>query len=506
MKYLRILFISFILGTNFALVRCDAEPPQQVVQEQVERPLVVAIFSRNKTRNADYDKYAEMLRSGLVSQLSGTFTIIDKDDVINSFEKEAKKEGISDIGSFLDSLARPEKQDNRSIEQKSSALRISQGIGANCFLIADLEEVVSNNVQDEVYGNKINDYVITADVAVKILDGVRGGTVLADETRAQKRLRGDEKTIFSEKDIDQSLPRVMKDAAKDVAKIFLKNTKKIQDFKSTVVSGGSSGVAGVTGVVPFRIKSNVGGAIAELDGFTIGSIPGTFNVMPGFHKLKVTKPGYQIFEEDVNIAKNGLINVTMIKGFWKDLMNWTFLIILLIVLWSIVSWGMTIFNEIIKLSQNVKTAFSNIDVLLKRRLDLIPNYIEMVKGYMKHEQGTLEAVTKARQIAVDASTIKDKIAAENVLTSTLRSLMMVVENYPNLKADQPLMKAQNELAFTENKISTQRMDYNNTVRLFNSYIKTFPNLILAKLLKIKEEPFFGLDSPEERKAPIIKMT
>ena len=90
-------------------------------------------------------------------------------------------------------------------------------------------------------------------------DGVRGGTVLADETRAQKRLRGDEKTIFSEKDIDQSLPRVMKDAAKDIAKIFLKNTKKIQDFKSTVVSGGSSGVAGVTGVVPFRIKSNVGG-------------------------------------------------------------------------------------------------------------------------------------------------------------------------------------------------------------------------------------------------------
>jgi LemA protein len=163
-----------------------------------------------------------------------------------------------------------------------------------------------------------------------------------------------------------------------------------------------------------------------------------------------------------------------------------------------------IYNALVQMRVSVQNAWAQIDVQLKRRHDLIPNLVETAKGYMAHERGTLEAVTKARQMAVDAASIKDKLAAENVLTSTLRSLLAVSENYPNLKADQTMMRLMEELTTTENKISFSRQFYNDEVNRYNASLQVFPNNMIAGQFAFKPADFFQVDDAAERKAPEVK--
>jgi len=163
-----------------------------------------------------------------------------------------------------------------------------------------------------------------------------------------------------------------------------------------------------------------------------------------------------------------------------------------------------IYNGLVALRMQVKNAWSQIDVQLKRRYDLIPNLVETAKGYMAHERGTLEAVINARQMAIDASNVKDQAAAENQLTQTLRSLFAVVENYPDLKANQNMLALQEELTSTENKIGFARQFYNDSVMRYNTRVQTFPAAIVAGMFNFKEEKFFEVENAEERKAPQVK--
>ncbi|NTV29998.1 MAG: LemA family protein [Candidatus Omnitrophica bacterium] len=162
------------------------------------------------------------------------------------------------------------------------------------------------------------------------------------------------------------------------------------------------------------------------------------------------------------------------------------------------------YNGLVQIRESVKNAWSQIDVQLKRRHDLIPNLVEVAKGYMAHERQTLENVTKARQMAVDASSLKDRIAAENMLTSTLRSLMAVAENYPNLKADTQMIRLHEELTTTENKISFSRQFYNDEVNRLNVAVQSFPQNIIAGMFSFQKAEFFQLDDAAERQAPQVK--
>jgi LemA protein len=153
----------------------------------------------------------------------------------------------------------------------------------------------------------------------------------------------------------------------------------------------------------------------------------------------------------------------------------------------------------------VKSAWSSIDVQLKRRHDLIPNLLETVKGYAGHERQTLEAVTKARQQAVSfTGNIEDRARVENILTQTLRSLFAVAEAYPNLKANQNFLALQEELATTENKIGFARQYYNDMAKQYKNRIKVFPGNLVSGMFNFQAEPFFQLESAQERVAPQVK--
>jgi LemA protein len=179
---------------------------------------------------------------------------------------------------------------------------------------------------------------------------------------------------------------------------------------------------------------------------------------------------------------------------------WILLAVLVIVFLAVVG----NYNTLVQLRENVRNGWSQIDVQLKRRHDLIPNLVETAKGYMAHERQTLEGVTKARQMAVDASNVKDKQAAENMLTSTLRSLFAVSENYPNLKADRQMMQLQEELTTTENKITFARQYYNDETNRLNTVVQSFPSNIIAGAFGFKKEEFFQLEDPAEKKTPQVK--
>ena len=164
-----------------------------------------------------------------------------------------------------------------------------------------------------------------------------------------------------------------------------------------------------------------------------------------------------------------------------------------------------IFNALVRLRNAVKNAWAQIDVQLKRRYDLIPNLIETVKGYMQHERQTLEAVTKARQQAIDVSGgLADRAKMENMLTQTLRSLFAVSENYPDLKANQNFLALQEELTSTENKIGFSRQFYNDSVLKFNNKIQMFPSNVVAGMFSFKDAEFFEIEAPAEREAPQVK--
>lgn len=156
------------------------------------------------------------------------------------------------------------------------------------------------------------------------------------------------------------------------------------------------------------------------------------------------------------------------------------------------------YNALIRLKNQSEEAWSDIDVQLKRRYDLIPNLVNTVKGYASHEQAIFENVTKARAAAMGATQFADKSQAENMLSQTLKSLFAVSENYPNLKADQNFAKLQDELSDTENKIQASRRFYNGNVRDLNTKIESFPSNMIANWFKFAKREFFELE--EDQKA------
>jgi len=166
------------------------------------------------------------------------------------------------------------------------------------------------------------------------------------------------------------------------------------------------------------------------------------------------------------------------------------------------------YNKLVRLRNQVKNAWAQIDVQLKRRHDLIPNLIETVKGYMKHERETLEAITKARNLAQQAASsgpgVRSK--AETELSSALGRLLAVVENYPDLKANQNFLALQEELTSTENKISFSRQYYNDSVLSYNNRTQMFPSNIVANMTGFKASEFFEVSVAGEREAPKVTFT
>lgn len=178
--------------------------------------------------------------------------------------------------------------------------------------------------------------------------------------------------------------------------------------------------------------------------------------------------------------------------------------ILVILVIIAAGWFLMTYNSLISLKIRVDNAWSQIDVQLKRRHDLIPNLVEAVKGYMAYEKDTLERVIKARSQAIDASSIKDKAQAENFLSQTLKSLFAVVERYPDLKANQNVLKLQEELTSTENKISFSRQYYNDEVSRYNTSIQVVPSNIVANMVHFTKRDFFEIEDKSEKAAPQVK--
>ena len=166
-------------------------------------------------------------------------------------------------------------------------------------------------------------------------------------------------------------------------------------------------------------------------------------------------------------------------------------IVVLVLVWAIFA-----YNRFVSLINNAKEAWSDIDVQLKRRYDLIPNLVNTVKGYATHESGTFEKVTEARVAAMGAGNIADKSKAENVLTGALKSVFAVAEAYPELKANQNFLALQSELSDTENKIQASRRFYNGNVRDLNIAVETFPNNIVANRFHFAKMELFTLDDAE----------
>ena len=161
------------------------------------------------------------------------------------------------------------------------------------------------------------------------------------------------------------------------------------------------------------------------------------------------------------------------------------------------------YNKFVKMDVGIKAAWSQVENQLQRRYDLIPNLVETVKGYAKQEHDVLVEVTNARSKVGGAGTVPDKIAANNELTGALSRLMVVVEKYPDLKSNQNFMKLQDELAGTENRIAVERMRYNESVKVYNEAIRSFPANFLAGMYGFKEAAFF--EAPKDAKAaPKVK--
>lgn len=181
-----------------------------------------------------------------------------------------------------------------------------------------------------------------------------------------------------------------------------------------------------------------------------------------------------------------------------------FTTILIIILVAVILWLIAVYNGLIRLKNRVDEAWSDIDVQLKRRYDLIPNLVEVVKGYATHEKELFTKVTEARSKAMQAGNLADKATAENMLSDTLKSLFAVAENYPDLKASTNFAKLQDELSDTENKIQAARRFYNGMVRDFNTKIQVFPNNLLAGTLGFKAREFFEVADAKERENVQVK--
>ena len=182
-------------------------------------------------------------------------------------------------------------------------------------------------------------------------------------------------------------------------------------------------------------------------------------------------------------------------------------IIILVIVVLLAIWCVSLYNNLVKLRNNRENAFANIDVQLKQRHDLVPQLVATVKGYATHEREVLQRVTEARTAAMGATTINDKINAENALTSALAGLKVSLEAYPDLKANQNFMQLQNEIADLENKLAAVRRFFNSATRELNNAVETFPSNIFAKMFGFKKEPMFEVTQEERAtydKAPEIK--
>jgi LemA protein len=172
----------------------------------------------------------------------------------------------------------------------------------------------------------------------------------------------------------------------------------------------------------------------------------------------------------------------------------------------IVVWAISVYNNLVAMRQRTNQAFADIDVQLKQRHDLVPNLVETVKGYAGHERGTLEAVINARNAAMAAPGVEQKVAAENMLTGALRQLFALSENYPNLKANENFRQLQSDLADIENKLAASRRFFNNAVQEYNTGIQQFPAALFAGIFGFGQRQFFdvGQDRAQMEQAPSVK--
>jgi LemA protein len=166
---------------------------------------------------------------------------------------------------------------------------------------------------------------------------------------------------------------------------------------------------------------------------------------------------------------------------------------LLIVAGVLVLYAIFTYNRMLRIRNSVDNAWSQVDVQLKRRYDLIPNLVETVKGYAEHEKETFDAVTRARSLGIEAKSVPEQAAAEGMLTQALRQIFAVAEAYPQLKANENFLALQEELTATEGRIAFARQFYNDTVLKYNNTIQVFPNVIFAGLLGFKQKEYFETD-------------
>lgn len=165
----------------------------------------------------------------------------------------------------------------------------------------------------------------------------------------------------------------------------------------------------------------------------------------------------------------------------------------------IVIWAIAVYNTFVRLRNGIEEAFSTMDVYLKKRYDLIPNLVETVKGYAKHENEALTNIIAARNAAMTATDPQERMEKENVLTGTLKSLFALNESYPQLKADTHFTEMMNELRSIEDEITSSRKYYNGIVKQYNTKREVFPTSIIANWKKFEKKPLFEVDAPEERK-------
>jgi LemA protein len=179
-------------------------------------------------------------------------------------------------------------------------------------------------------------------------------------------------------------------------------------------------------------------------------------------------------------------------------------LILLIIIGILIITAVGFYNGLVNLRNRCENAWSQVDVQLRRRYDLIPNLVETVKGYAKHEKETFQKVTEARNMAINAESVKEQEQAENMLTGTLKSLFAVAENYPDLKANQNFLMLQEELAGTEGKIAYARQFYNDCVMKYNTKQQVFPTNIVANMFNFQERDYFEIEEPEARRPVTVK--
>lgn len=181
-------------------------------------------------------------------------------------------------------------------------------------------------------------------------------------------------------------------------------------------------------------------------------------------------------------------------------MNWIVIAIIVVLVLFVIG----LYNNLVQLKMRVKNAWAQIDTQLKRRFDLVPNLVELVKQYMAHEKDTLISVVEARNKFATAQSIDDKSEANNALNTTLKSLFALSEAYPDLKANESFISLQEELAGTEDKVAYSRQFYNDTVQMYNTALMSFPQNIIAKIFGFKEESFFEITNSAEKEAVKIQ--